>query len=415
MITPSFGLTATERVLPRLTLEFQTSTLDPRITFARSGNTATRTDSNGDIEVMSADTPRFDFDPSTLVCNGLLIEEARTNSLTNNTMQGAVVGTPGTLPTSWVVGLQGLTQEIVGTGTTKGIEYIDIRLSGTTTAANPIIQLVGSTTVAALITQTWTNSFYLAVVGGSLSNITSVAHLISERTVAGAIVSNKISGNISPTSSFVRSSYTATLTGATTAFIYGAVRLAIASGVAVDVTLRIGLPQLELGAFATSVIKTSSAAVTRNPDIATMTGTDFSDWWYATEGGMVIQTIPKAITGTKPAIQFDDNTANEIIALRGSAADPQLYVVDGGVAQATLDAGTITANTVYKLGGAWKASSFATAINGGAAVTQSSGTLPTLTQARLGSDGTDYLNGWIQNIRYWPQRLTDAEVRAFSK
>jgi hypothetical protein len=146
-----------------------------------------------------------------------------------------------------------------------------------------------------------------------------------------------------------------------------------------------------------------------------MTGANFSDWYNASEGAAVIQALPSTISNTRPAIQLDDNTANESIALRGVAADPQLFVVDGGSPQATLDAGTITANTVYKLGGAWKASSFATAINGAAAVTSASGTLPTVTQARLGSDGTNYFNGHLQNLRYWPQRLTNAEVQAFSK
>ena len=36
MITPSFGLTATERVLPKLALDFTTASLDPRVTFTRT-------------------------------------------------------------------------------------------------------------------------------------------------------------------------------------------------------------------------------------------------------------------------------------------------------------------------------------------------------------------------------------------
>jgi hypothetical protein len=47
MITPSFSLTATERVLPRLALDFTTASLDPRVTFTRSGATATRVNSSG--------------------------------------------------------------------------------------------------------------------------------------------------------------------------------------------------------------------------------------------------------------------------------------------------------------------------------------------------------------------------------
>lgn len=50
MITPSFGLTATERVLPKLALDFTTAALDSRITFTRTtgaSNPATYANSNG--------------------------------------------------------------------------------------------------------------------------------------------------------------------------------------------------------------------------------------------------------------------------------------------------------------------------------------------------------------------------------
>ncbi len=81
MITPAFGLTATERVLPRLALDFTTASLDSRVTFTRTGNTATVINSSGYVTGINADLPRFDFNPVTLACRGLLIEEARTNSL----------------------------------------------------------------------------------------------------------------------------------------------------------------------------------------------------------------------------------------------------------------------------------------------------------------------------------------------
>lgn len=50
MITPYFGLTATERVLPKLALDFTTASLDSRITFTRTTDAthpATYVDSNG--------------------------------------------------------------------------------------------------------------------------------------------------------------------------------------------------------------------------------------------------------------------------------------------------------------------------------------------------------------------------------
>lgn len=66
MITASFPLTATERVLPRLALDFTTGVLDPRVSVTRALNTATAVNSSGFIAVVNADLPRFDYDPVNL-------------------------------------------------------------------------------------------------------------------------------------------------------------------------------------------------------------------------------------------------------------------------------------------------------------------------------------------------------------
>ena len=79
MITPAYSPTATERVLPRMALDFTTGVLDPRVTVTRALNTATRVNSSGLVEIVNANLPRFDYDPVTLAPKGLLIEEARTN------------------------------------------------------------------------------------------------------------------------------------------------------------------------------------------------------------------------------------------------------------------------------------------------------------------------------------------------
>jgi hypothetical protein len=174
--------------------------------------------------------------------------------------------------------------------------------------------------------------------------------------------------------------------------------------------------QCELGAFATSYIpNVSNSTTTRNADVATMTGTNFSDWYVANVGALAVKVLPLSVTSTRPAIQFDDTTANEIVALRGSTTNPELYIVDGGTPQAQIDAGTIAANIVYNLSAAFAENNCAAAVNGNAVVTDTSATMPTVTQARLGSDGTNYLSGHLQTVRYWPQRIIDAEVRAFSK
>jgi hypothetical protein len=419
MITPSFGITATERVLPKLALDFTTASLDPRVTFTRSGNTATVVNSSGNLTNVNADIPRFDYDASTLLCKGLLIEESRTNTITNNTMVGTVAGTPGTNPNAWgyLVAGTGLTKTIVGTGTENGINYIDVSISGTAGATVAITAALEGLTITASNGQTWANSVYFRLISGSLSNVQLQLGII-EFTAAGGFVSGANYSITSPTNaSLITQRFSATRTlvgGATVARVQPTINSSCSIGASINFTLRIGLPQMELGAFPTSVILTSSATVTRNADIATMTGTNFSDWYTATTGAAVVWAIPQSATGIRPLIQFDDTTALEIIALRGNVADPELYIVDI-LAQAQIDVGTIVANTAYKLSGAWNTDSCAAAQNGAAAVTDNTATIPTPTQLRIGSDGTNYASALIQKILYYPQRIINAEVQAISK
>jgi hypothetical protein len=159
--------------------------------------------------------------------------------------------------------------------------------------------------------------------------------------------------------------------------------------------------QLEAGSFPTSYIPTTATALTRNADVATITGTNFSNFWNASKGGAQVQAIASTVSGIRPLVQYDDGTANEIIALRGNTTNPELYIVDGGTPQAQLDAGTIVANTAYSLTGWWAANDCKTRKDLGAVVTDTTATIPAVTQARIGSDGTNYLNGTIATIEYY--------------
>lgn len=64
---------------PALTFDFErTLALDPRITYARAGN-GWRYNSAGILVQENADTPRFEYDPTTRLFKGLLVEAQRTN------------------------------------------------------------------------------------------------------------------------------------------------------------------------------------------------------------------------------------------------------------------------------------------------------------------------------------------------
>lgn len=172
--------------------------------------------------------------------------------------------------------------------------------------------------------------------------------------------------------------------------------------------------QMEVASFPTSYIPTVASQVTRNADVAAMTGPNFSGWWQATTGAMLARARQSTIVGIRPWAHISDGTADNIIALRGNAANPELYI-KSTTDQVQIDAGTLAANTSYGLVGAWNTNDCAAAINGSAPVTDTSAVIPIVDRMLIGSDGTNYLNGWVEEISFWPQRLINAETQAFSK
>lgn len=82
-----------------INLDFTKQTLDPRITFTRS-TAATFINSNGLIQSAAINEPRFTYNPTTLILQGLLIEEQRTNLLLNSSIDGANLSTQAVVTTA---------------------------------------------------------------------------------------------------------------------------------------------------------------------------------------------------------------------------------------------------------------------------------------------------------------------------
>lgn len=338
MITPSYGLTATERVLPRMALDFTTASLDSRVTFTRTGNTATVTNSSGVITAINADLPRFDYNPTTLVCNGLLIEESRTNLLLNSLINGVSL----------------------------------------------VTQLVTTTAVA------HTLSFYgtgtIVLTGTSSATVVGTGAYPSRRTLT-----------FTPTA------------GVLTVTVTGTVQFA----------------QLELGAFATSYIPTAATSVTRNADVATMTGTNFSSWFNQTQGTAYAEYNIPAIAAGAALRVFSllgaggitvDEMPMFVLQATGKAISANVFTsaVNAGRMDTTVN---FVANTTIKAMFAYGNNFRALTANSVAPTTSTTVfTIPTCTNAGIGNaSGINQINGYIRKINFYPQVLTNAELQAFSK
>jgi hypothetical protein len=367
---------------------------------------------------------RFDYNPSTLQPLGLLIEEQRTNSIRNNTMVGAVAGTPGTLPTNWGTTLSGLSQTVVSTGTENGINYIDLRLFGTTTSTFVLVATEVANNIVASSGQTWTASSYVKLVAGSLANITSINSTVSGRDATNPITTQTESTStpFTPTSAALstqRYSATRALNNASTGFVTQFVTILCASGAAIDITLRIGLPQLELGAFATSVIPTTTTALTRNADVASMTGTNFSSWYNASEGTLYVEAQLQGVGGLAPAalVSIDDVTTNNRIILRRSLVAGTAnfrFVSSAGSIDANLLSGSNTG--LNKMIAAFKAGDQQSANNGTlfTGITPVA-SLPIVTRLAIGDGpGSTPASGTIRRIAYYPTRLPNSTLQALT-
>lgn len=390
-------------ISPAFSLDFTTATLDQRVSLTRSGNTATRVNSSGLIEVINANLPRFDYDPVTLACRGLLVEEARTNVVVGSEEFGG----------SWTK-----TNTTIADNTTASPGGTNTADTFAETTANATHSMFASAATNVTSGVTYTQSVFIKAGTISVIQLTFGSAQFGTDAFANYDVANGIIGTVGSASTarikpykngFYRLELTATATATTTSapcvIVFCNNNLSsgrapsYAGSTASNVFVWGG--QFETGAFATSYIPTTSAALTRNADVATITGTAFSDWWQATRGGVLVRARPDTVSGVRPWLQFDDGTVNEIIALRGNTTNPELYIVDGGTPQAQIDAGTIAANTDYSLTGWWATNDCKARLDGGAVVTDTSATIPTVTQARLGSDGTNYLNGHLASISYY--------------
>jgi hypothetical protein len=150
-----------------------------------------------------------------------------------------------------------------------------------------------------------------------------------------------------------------------------------------------------------------------------MTGTNFSSWYTAGEGTIQcsFDTLGVA-SGTVPRIwSLDSNSDANMTALQLSGTTAVIYNRGASVTSVAASVGNFAAsnNVAY----AFKTNDFVGALNGAAVVTDTSGTLAINMNAfNIGMRRTanpDTMNGHVQKINYWPMRLTNAEVQAFSK
>ena len=390
------------------------------ITFERA-STGTYMGPDGLIKYAAADEARFDHNPTTGESLGLLIEESRTN--------------------------------LIAYSENFNVSFWN-KLYGTTIVLNDTISPDGSQTATRVYQSGTTDDGYLVrYAGGGLSVTTGQTYTLSfytKKVESGGLdrvnLAFDVSGqgsypiggdawfNFSDPNSFLSNTgafyeelpngwYRIGLTG--TATLDGTIEY----GFRIDRSNSVGVYvwgiQLELGSFATSYIPTSGSQFTRQPDNASITGTNFTNFYNQNEGTFFanfrtelnitnniwsVNNYPTSTFGTVLnyfRLLTLDNTIHTQYNVAGTNLYPT-FPLSSNNYQKTVQSYDINSSPIIS------------SVNGtlGTGPGNIYGTSPNFTQLEFGknSDNRNIIGQYtISQLTYYPTRLTNTQLQNLTR
>lgn len=403
-----------------LSLDFTAmSSLDSRFTFTRSSTTATFVNSSGLIATAGTNVPRFDYNPTTLSPRGLLIESSVTNELqrSNEFSTSPWYTTNFNTPT---VASPSVTDPAGGTNTWYGVP----------SGAGSVLHGFRYNTTFTAVAYTFSIWAKAAqhdkfIISDGSSGQGACRFDLTAKTA------NVIVGIVTPTNpqiveypnGWFRCSFTMVMASATRGITYSSYPTGAslgAFGATFTATGTDGMyfygAQTEIAAGPSSYIPTGASTVQRAADECVMTGSNFSSWFNASSGTFFAHASRSRTSDVGRIASANDNTANESIDI-GASTTGQFIVTDGGSALATITPGTVAVNTAFKIAGAFELNNVQAALGGTLGTTDTSVTIPTVTQLHIGRQGGAspvYLNGTVALLKFWPSRLSNATLQSLT-
>jgi hypothetical protein len=358
------------------------------------------------IQTATTNEARYDHDPISLISKGLLLEEARTNVVTwsQDFSQADWTKNASTVVTTAVASpIQGVNYqkiEATSANTTVGITSVAVTAATQQRAVSFFAQPLGNISRVLVVVQGADARINVNLADGTFT--TNAAATGSTVAVSGQRFSVS----------------TPTLTNATGVRFFlkqtGDTDTDTPTTIAIGEGLYLIGAQMEVGAFPTSYIPTTTATVTRAADISTSVATSVfeSSFYNQTEGTVFTDC---SITYTVPGSLFplvsslNDGTSNNRIEngfLTSTLAGYE--VVASGSAQVGVYPSAVSV-LARRLATNYQLNNFAACVNGKSISTDTTGIVPTVSQLRIGDRAggasTNVLNGTIKRLTYWPTRL----------
>jgi len=381
----------------------------PTPTFTRA-STATFVGSDGLIQSAAINAPRFDHDPVTLACKGLLIEESRTNlALRSEEFDNS----------SW------------GSGSvTRTANQIDSP-SGST-SADLITSITGNfggklSQNFTFLATTYTASVFVKkgnwrYVGIQLADVSSSAVIPSFDFDTETVSQNGTSFSTLSVQKLANGWYRLSLTQAATAiFSTFAIWLTASNGnvtgpIGAGNTLYVWGAQLETGSFPTSYIPTTTTALTRSADVCSVTT---AGWANAGDDTMLASYfVRQHVVG---AIIVEGGPLISWLSLAiGSISGSNRAIYRHGGTATRFDASTTATYSLASMNKLALTSGEQLCLNGslGQVVTgdPSQSDISTILSIGRRSDflGQAYINGHIARIQYFRKRLPNAKLQSLT-
>jgi hypothetical protein len=401
------------------------------VTFTRASS-GTYVGSDGLIKTATNNEARFDHNPTTRESLGLLVEESRTNLLLRSEEFDNA---------SWTTNKSAITvtanQALAPDGTTTAESLVPD--SGVTVGPSGTNSFIRQDITKAASAITYTLSFYAKAFGyaairivqrdsASSTNFGAVTFSLSDGSILnGPTAAGTFTSASASTVALANSWYRCQLTFTTGTETANRILVVPATSTNTSANGTSGVylwgAQLEAGSFPTSYIPTTGSTVTRSADVASISGSNFSSWYRQDEGTVSISARTNATHGgvnSFPRIHAisdgtNDNVIQNYYRVLSGYTDAGYGVTTLTVAQAGID--TNNERNGQSQSTAYANNDFAFAINGSLVNTDNTGTVPTVSQLRLGARGTGLgpLNGTIRRLTYWPQRLPNETLQAVTQ
>ncbi len=396
--------------------------------FSRA-STGTFHGSNGFVQTAAIDAPRFGYDPITLAARGILIEPQRTNLFLQS---GVLSNASWTKTGATATAAAGTSPENANTAT---------KLAEDTSTGNHQASQAVALTAAQVYSVTFyakaaersrvainaTGTAFTGGTGGSGDN-KSVVFDLAAGTVA--VTDAGVVGYIEPVlpAGWYRcqATYTASsVAGSATfnirnALVDNSVSYAGTTGSGV---LLWGAQAENTGGTASSYIPTTTTTVTRSADLCEIAGSNFTSFFNAAEGTLLVEAVPTAagFRANQYLAAIANNagtTGTRLLLLGGTGANTVRSIVDNGVdvtAPAQIAGASFSVAVSYRVG-------LTLIAIDGYAFLSASGKTPTLTGAtelaigNTTNNSTTVQAGYhIKKVIFIPRALSSLELEALTR